>query len=253
MSSEQRVRPYQTTASRLPAAAAQGKRATRRSGATPAPSAAPSPRYAPRPEPARATSQSGRSNTNPGGSPLPKRPPFTSGNHGARTTTTTATPAGTHGPRPLRSATPRTSTASTAAGEPNTRAIDAPTPGGAREALQTVGYAAAGVLSGAVEAAKRLPSLVERVTEEAPERARHLREDGPVRAQETWTKVSDRVRTEAATARASVERGVERYAQRGRKVVSDLREDERVTELRDRAEQKRREVTEKLRRDQDQD
>ncbi len=109
-----------------------------------------------------------------------------------------------------------------------------------REVLEVVGYAAAAVASDVVDRAKQFPTRLtslrtelEKVGEDAPERVRTLTSEAPAKLGSTLEKLRKRVTADTERALTSLEREVVSRADRGRHLVEEVREDERVTKILD--------------------
>ncbi|MEX2550015.1 MAG: hypothetical protein WD638_07300 [Nitriliruptoraceae bacterium] len=109
-----------------------------------------------------------------------------------------------------------------------------------REVLEVVGYAAAAVASDVVDRARELPtrmtalrSELEKVGEDAPQRFRSLGSEAPAKLSSRFEKLRKRVTADTERALSSLEREVVTRADRGRHVIEEVREDERVARILD--------------------
>ncbi len=98
-----------------------------------------------------------------------------------------------------------------------------------REVLEVVGYAAAAVASDVVDRAKHFPTRLTSLRSDLEK----VGEDAPAKLGSTLEKLRKRVAADTERALTSLEREVVARADRGRHLVEEVREDERVTKVLD--------------------
>ncbi len=98
-----------------------------------------------------------------------------------------------------------------------------------REVLEVVGYAAAAVASDVVDRAKQFPTRLTSLRSDLEK----VGEDAPAKLGSTLEKLRKRVAADTERALTSLEREVVSRADRGRHLVEEVREDERVTKVLD--------------------